>query len=255
MRFQPKGPQDCEILPQIDDPSRPGGASAIAAAGVVHDLGNLIQIATSAINIIARTPEMPAIHAVPMLDRARTSLEHAGALVRQNLGRIRDVAETQSDLVSCLADVAALVEALGHPGLVVMLDVEPGLPAAQCDPNELRRAVLNLVFNARDAMAGTGNVAIRASCIRHAAAAAMIRLEVADQGVGMSPATIARAFDPFFTTKQDGLGGIGLPMVEQFVRSAGGDVVIASEPGIGTVVTLRLPAAVPANSHSEESRP
>ncbi|MDP5277459.1 ATP-binding protein [Sphingomonas sp. DG1-23] len=251
--FQDRNARDCEILPPIGDRSRPGGAPAIAAAGVVHDLGNLIQIATSAINIIARTPEMPAIHAGPMLDRARTCLEHAGALVRQNLGRIRDTGETRSDLVACLADVAALVEALDHPGLVLTLDVEPGLPAAQCDPIELRRAVLNLVFNARDAMAGGGRIAIRARRVGHAGA--MIGLEVADQGVGMSPETVARAFDPFFTTKQDGLGGIGLPMVEQFVRTADGDVAIASERGIGTVVTLRLPAAVPPDPHAEESRP
>lgn len=252
MGFQDQGSRDCEILPPIDDRSRAGGASAIAAAGVVHDLGNLIQIATSAINIIARTPEMPATHAGPMLDRARTCLEHAGALVRQNLGRIRDTAQTRSDLAACLAEVAALVEALDHPGLVLTLEVEPDLPAAQCDPVALRRAVLNLVFNARDAMAGTGRIAIRARRVDHAGAA-MIALEVADQGVGMSAATIAHAFDPFFTTKPDGLGGIGLPMVAQFVRAAGGDVAIASEPGIGTVVALRLRAAVPANPHAEES--
>lgn len=254
IRFQDQNSRDCEILPPIEDWSRPGGAPAIAVAGVVHDLGNLIQIATSAINIIARTPEMPAIHAGPMLDRARTCLEHAGALVRQNLGCIRDTGETRSDLVACLADVAALVEALDHPGLVLTLEVEPGLPVAQCDPIELRRAVLNLVFNARDAMAGAGRIAIRARRVGHAGVA-MIRLEVADQGIGMSPATIARAFDPFFTTKQDGLGGIGLPMVEQFVRAARGDIAIASEPGIGTVVTLRLPAAVPPDPHAEETRP
>jgi signal transduction histidine kinase len=252
--FQAQDVQDCEILPPLHHRSAASDTSAIGAAGVVHDLGNLIQIATSAINIIARTPEMPAVHAGPMLDRARTCLEHAGALVRQNLGRIRDSAETKSDLVSCLGDVVALVGALDHADLFLTLEVEPGLPAAHCDPVELRRAVLNLVFNARDAMAGAGRVTIRAGLERDAAAA-MIRLEVADQGIGMSPATIARAFDPFFTTKQDGLGGIGLPMVEQFVRDAGGDLAIDSEPGVGTVVTLRLPPAVRIRPNAEESRP
>jgi signal transduction histidine kinase len=59
----------------------------------------------------------------------------------------------------------------------------------------------------------------------------------------MSPATIARAFDPFFTTKAEGPGGIGLPMVEHFVRDAGGEIAVDSEPGVGTTITLRLPAA------------
>jgi signal transduction histidine kinase len=59
----------------------------------------------------------------------------------------------------------------------------------------------------------------------------------------MSPAAIACAFDPFFTTKCDGLGGVGLPMVERFVRDVGGEISIESEQGIGTTVTLKLPAS------------
>ncbi len=64
----------------------------------------------------------------------------------------------------------------------------------------------------------------------------------------MSPATIDRAFELYFTTKTEGLGGIGLPMVEQFATSAGGSIVIASEPGTGTVASLRLPSA----GHSQQ---
>lgn len=60
--------------------------------------------------------------------------------------------------------------------------------------------------------------------------------------IGMSPITIARAFDPFFTTKGDGLGGVGLPMVERFVREAGGRISIESQLEVGTTVTMRLPA-------------
>jgi len=64
-----------------------------------------------------------------------------------------------------------------------------------------------------------------------------------DTGIGMSHETVAKAFDPFFTTKSEGLGGIGLPMVETFVRGAGGDIFIESTLGFGTTVSLHLPAA------------
>jgi signal transduction histidine kinase len=89
--------------------------------------------------------------------------------------------------------------------------------------------------------------------IRAHQAGSAIELRVADHGRGMSRATIARVFDPFFTTKADGLGGFGLPMVERFVRGAGGALTIVSELGVGTIVTLGLPAALPGNLPFPES--
>jgi signal transduction histidine kinase len=226
-----------EILPPVDaalDEER-----AFTAAGVLHDLGNLIQIATSALNIIARTPDMPVTHREPILHRARTSLDHAGTLVRQNVLHARTLSghPPRSDVGACLADVAALIAAGEERKLSVDVVIAPDLPDIACDPVGLRRAVLNLVFNARDAMAGEGTVRIDAQ-----PALAAVEVRVGDHGIGMSPSVLARVFDPFFTTKRDGLGGIGLPMVERFVRGAGGQVTIESEQGIGTAVTLRLPA-------------
>jgi len=228
---------------------RPNGLSELSVAGTVHDLGNLIQIAASAINIVARTPDMPAMHSGPVLARALASLDQAGAIVRQTIGDIRDRtrAAEGTEVAACLADVALLIDGMGERGLALEIDAEPELPLLRCDPVGLRRAVLNLVFNARDAMAGLGTVAIRARTIWRDAQAAGVELSVADDGLGMSPATVARAFDPFFTTKRDGLGGVGLPMIERFVRESGGEVAIESELDVGTVVTLRLPAATVAS--------
>ncbi len=218
--------------------------SAIAATGLVHDLGNLIQIAYSAINIIARTPDMPVVHSGPILHRARTCLEHAGALVRQNieLARDRAISGERSDVAACLSEVAGLVIAMDEQGLVLETDIEPDLPNVRCDPTGLRRAVLNLVFNARDAVAGGGFIVLAARSLPSGRRPTGVEIRVVDNGVGMSAATIARIFDPFFTTKSDGLGGIGLPMVERFVRDSGGEIAIDSEPGLGTTVALRLPA-------------
>lgn len=237
MLCQP-APHAPEILPPIEE-GQGNREFAVAAAGVLHDLGNLIQIATSALNIITRSPEMPGSHRDPILHRARTSLDHAGTIVRQCVAHARDTAAlpVRSDLASCLADIAALFVADEDVGLTLDITVPPELPEVICDPIGLRRAVLNLVLNARDAMAGTGSVRIEARAVDGS-----VDLRVGDRGSGMPPAVLARVFDPFFTTKHDGLGGIGLPMVERFVRGAGGSVSIESEPDIGTVVTLRLPA-------------
>nr|WP_284699343.1 HAMP domain-containing sensor histidine kinase [Sphingomonas lycopersici] len=139
---------------------------------------------------------------------------------------------------------------MDEPGLSIELDVASDLPAISCDPVGFRRAVLNLVLNARDAMGGTGIVGIDARLVKEG-----IEVRVLDDGVGMSRETLAKAFDPFFTTKTDGLGGIGLPMVRRFIDDAGGTIVVESAPDIGTTVSLRLPAAagpIAASIHPSE---
>jgi signal transduction histidine kinase len=210
----------------------------IAAAGAVHDLGNLIQIAASAVSIIARAHDMPAERSGPLLARATASLDQAGALVRHTIGAFRDRAAAPADtsIAESIALVAALLDMRDERGLALEIDLDPDLPVVRCDPLGLQNALLNLVFNGRDAMAGEGVVRVRAR-----ATAWHTEISVSDSGIGMSLATISRAFDPFFTTKSDGLGGVGLPMVEHFVRDAGGTVSIESEPGVGTTVTMRLP--------------
>jgi len=229
---------------EVNAAARSDGLAALAAAGVIHDLGNLIQIASSAINIIARTPHMPAMHAGPMLERAKTCLQHAGELVHQNIGFIHDriTEDERTSVAKCLSDVAALVEALGEPGLDLVVEIEPNLPKVECDAIGMRRAILNLVFNARDAIQGCGTVQIEARAIWHGHIAVGVEVRVVDRGVGMAPATVERVFEPFFTTKPDGVGGLGLSTVTRFARDARGEVAIESEQGVGTIVTLRLPA-------------
>jgi len=158
MKFRPvPGAYGVEDVTILDEAGRvtSGGlhdGSMVAAAGLIHDLGNLIQIAYSAINILARAPDMPAPRSGPILHRARSCLEHAGALVRQNIEVVRDraIPGECSDVATCLSEVAALVIAMDEPGLILETDIEPRLPDLRCDPIGLRRVLLNLVFNARD---------------------------------------------------------------------------------------------------------
>lgn len=219
-----------------------GSHATIVAAGIVHDLGNLIQIASSALSILARTPEAPPEHNRPILHRARAALDHAGGIVRQNLAGLCDGAAptARSNVAAALLDVAALAETMGDASFGVALDLAPNLPDVRCNSIGLRRSLLNLILNARDAMAGSGTAHVAAHNSTDS-----VELRVSDHGIGMTAAVAARVFDPTFTTKRDGLGGIGLPMVKRFVGSVGGEMAIDSTPGIGTTVTLRLPTAAP----------
>ena len=216
--------------------------ASLAIAGTVHDLGNLIQVASSAVNIVARGADLPATQRKPMLDRARESLDQAAALAQNAIRLIRGHAALieYADVGSCIREVAGKFEQDATSGLIVRVQVEPDLPSIQCSNLGLQCALINLLFNARDASAGKGVITIRA---REALEdeVGKVELSVGDEGIGMSADTIEQALDPFFTTKTDGTGGIGLPMVDRFVQEAGGTLLIDSELGVGTTVTMRLP--------------
>jgi signal transduction histidine kinase len=218
------------------------------AAGVVHDLGNLIQIAASAVNCIARSPRAGHDAALaPLLDRARAALEQASALVHQTrnwaVAPNFEVRATPDWLCipSCLREIQALLNWICEPGVILTIEVAPNLPRVRCNGLELQNAVLNLVINARDATPDGGSIGIVARAVTDGPLAGL-ELSVRDDGVGMSRDTLQRAFNPYFTTKPDGRGsGLGLAMVKRFAHEAGGFVDIASALGAGTTVTLRLP--------------
>ena len=129
---------------------------------------------------------------------------------------------------------AALGPQLAAQGIRPAADVPERL-SITADRHMLRRALLNLVLNAVDAMPGGGRVEIRA-----AARADAVELEVADTGGGLSEETLARAFEPFFTTKSGGTG-LGLAIVYRVAEVHQGEVSAANRPGGGASFTLRIP--------------
>jgi signal transduction histidine kinase len=224
--------------------SRSTAFPAETTAGIIHDLGNLIQIASSAVNIVARNPSIHTADLAAAITGARTSLERAGALVKMTMGIAREQASAfeHVNMAACLAEVEALIQVTWEHRIRLDVQADSNLPIVKCNPLALQNAVLNLLFNARDAMPNGGIISIRAEAILLGPGEG-IELRVADSGFGMKPDTIARAFDPFFTTKCDGLGGVGLPTVARFVQEVGGRIFIESEFGVGTTVRLQLPAS------------
>ncbi|WP_367141922.1 ATP-binding protein [Rhodoplanes sp.] len=142
------------------------------------------------------------------------------------------------------------------PGIQIQTKLAGNPWPALCDSNQLENVLLNLVINARDAMSDGGHLLIetRNSVLPawHGGAndtpagkmpaGEYIGLFVTDTGIGMPPDVIARAFDPFFTTKPIGQGtGLGLSMTYGFVQQSGGHVLLSSEEGRGTTVSVYLP--------------
>jgi two-component system NtrC family sensor kinase len=174
-------------------------------------------------------------------------------------------------------DTLALLSAqLQSRGISVELDVAPGLPPVQGDSRYLEQVLLNLLSNARDALATLPDEAAKRLRIRAFEAprgdghpdadgqgvgrqcvdCQRIVLEVADNGPGMLPDVRERVFEPFFTTKQSNQGtGIGLSIVRTIVANCGGTISVESQPGEGATFRVVLPAARPGPGTGKEQMP
>lgn len=170
---------------------------------------------------------------------------------------------------SRIAEIVRAMKELTHPGSDAAVDVDVNhviatavrmtrsevryvaeteldlgdLPAVRGRPGELGKVIVNLVVNARDAIAEAGRATPGVIRIRSRAVDGVVRIEVQDDGVGIPEAARARVFDPFFTTKPVGLGtGQGLSLSRRIVEQQyGGRIALASESGRGTTITIDLP--------------
>lgn len=134
----------------------------------------------------------------------------------------------------------------------ITLELKLGdVPPARANGNQIQQVLLNLVINARQAMASGGRLLIT---LRQDAKTDMLELAVRDSGCGMSPEVLHRIFDPFYTTKSgaDATGkggtGLGLSACRKIIESHQGKIRVESAPGKGTVFTIKLPVATSATS-------
>jgi PAS domain S-box-containing protein len=157
------------------------------------------------------------------------------------------------DLTPLIDAVARLLERSLGRHIDLRVTIAPDVWRVTVDPGQIEQVLVNLAVNARDAMPDGGTLAIDADNVEVDADYAQfhdgmapgryLRVRVSDSGVGMSRETLERAFEPFFTTKTADAGtGLGLATVYGIVRQAGGSVHLYSEPGLGTTVSVLLPA-------------
>jgi signal transduction histidine kinase len=131
-------------------------------------------------------------------------------------------------------------EPLDENAISVEQAMQPGLPFVRVDEESLIRAFENLFRNSIDAMPNGGTLRIRA--LPDNQQRTRLRLEVSDNGTGISAEDLSRVFDPFFSTKEVGKGtGLGLSIVQSIIEEHQGTIAVESEPGIGTRFTLILP--------------
>jgi nitrogen-specific signal transduction histidine kinase/CheY-like chemotaxis protein len=218
--------------------------------GVAHDFNNLLTPIVGALDILQRRG-VGGEREQRLISVAVQSAERAKTLVQRLLAfsRRQPLQPIAVDVGALVENMAGLVASTTGPQIRVVVDVADDLPRARADPNQLEMALLNLSVNARDAMPDGGTLRISASTetVRSGArpglkAGRYVCLSVADTGIGMDEATLARAVEPFFSTKGFGKGtGLGLSMVHGLASQLGGVLAIKSRLGLGTNIELWLP--------------
>jgi signal transduction histidine kinase/HAMP domain-containing protein len=209
-------------------------------AGVAHELNNPLTVLTGTADLIEmEAPENVTRHVRLM----KEAISSAQSVVRGLLtfGRQMPLEKTSVNLVELTERVLDLTFGELHVSDVkIRKDLAPGLPRVRADAHQLQQVLVNLITNAKQAMAEVeGERRLRVTVQR--AEGDRVRIEVEDTGPGISPDVIARVFDPFVTTKSDGTG-LGLSISYGIVREHGGTLTVESPPGRGATFAIELPA-------------
>ena len=218
------------------------------ASGIAHDINNALSPASLyAESLLEREPDLSA--------RSReylTTIQQAIDNVAQTVSRLREfyrkhepqLALAPFDLNQLAGQVAELTRARWGDmaqqrgaGIELKRELESGLPPILGVESEIRDALINLIFNAVDAMPEGGTITLRTRL----ASTSQVCIEVIDTGVGMDEETKRRCLEPFFTTKGERGTGLGLAMVYGTLRRHSGEIEIESTVGLGTTVRLLFP--------------
>ena len=212
------------------------------AGGIAHDFNNILMAVGGRVEFAAdcvQAGEPPNEE----LELAKEGLEAGRRLVRQllDVARAEETKAEYVDINDFLSRSTKLLSSMVSREVVLEVVVEPAIGGVMIAPGQLTQVLMNLVINARDAMAGGGTIRIHATTLS-ARGRPEIVISVIDEGGGMPAEVLEHVFEPFFTTKGDhGGSGLGLATLYSIVRKAGGHVEVESELGRGTRFDVVLP--------------
>jgi PAS domain S-box-containing protein len=233
------------------------------AGGVAHDFNNLLGVIINfswfvKANLTAEIESGNGERLRPVLkdiERIERAAENAARLTHQLLAfaRVDVVQPRPMDMNVVVAELAPMLRRTLGEHIDLVAAPGPALWPVMIDSGQLSQVLTNLAVNSRDAMPKGGKLTIDVANVdvdlAYAAAhvslkpGRYVRLRVSDTGAGMDKKTLEHAFEPFFTTKPRGQGtGLGLATIYGIVTQAGGNIEVYSEPGLGTRVSVLLPA-------------
>ncbi len=220
----------------------------VLAGGIAHDFNNLLTGLFGFIDL-AQSCVTDNREATEYLDEALTCFSRASDLTRQMLTFAKGGVPSRK-VISVEPTLRESIQlSLSGSNIKAEVDVPDDLPSIKADRSQLHQVFNNVLLNARQAMPDGGVVAIEVRQVeleedklREMAAGRFLQVSVRDQGTGIPSELLPKIFDPFFTTKQAG-SGLGLATAYSIIKKHDGHIAIDSDMGVGTTVTITLPAA------------
>lgn len=213
------------------------------AGGVAHDFNNLLTAIIGYTELIEVNDSTPSDF-IDYIREIRTIVDHGASLTQQLLAFSRkDYSQpSKIDLVKIVAKSKSILDRLIDERINLQFNIDRNEPVIiYADEKQLMQVILNLVINARDAIAGVGTISVSVSAGGTPAEQKAI-LEVSDTGKGMDKDTVSHVFEPFFTTKEENRGsGLGLSTVFGIIKKINGEIKVYSEPDRGAWFTISLP--------------
>ena len=216
------------------------------SAGVAHEIGNPLAAIRGLLDLMS-AGDLDPEEEKEFVGRIQKETERIHHTIRDlldfsrsepgQLGRI----ESSADLVEVVSDTVKLIDRQSRfRDIDLALALEEGLPRVRGDRERLRQLLLNLLFNAADALGGKGRIELRARN-----GGGTVQLTVADDGPGIDETILDQVFDPFVTTKAAGHGtGLGLAVCHTIVERLGGSIEASNRKNGGARFEVNLPAAV-----------
>jgi two-component system, cell cycle sensor histidine kinase and response regulator CckA len=230
-------------------------AIGILAGGLAHDFNNQLYAVSGFAHFIGRDPGLSPAARQDLLELQKVA-DRMASLTRQLLAFARQqvLAPETLDLNAAIEDTMPMLQRLIGSNVKIHLDLASGPKWVRVDRAQLVQVLLNLIINARDAMAEGGRIVLRTLTQEVSPGSVLDRLQlpvdpgayatlsVTDTGRGIPPEHMPHIFEPFYTTKEVGVGtGLGLATVEGVVAQSGGRIQVDSSVNRGTTITVLLP--------------
>ncbi len=215
----------------------------LLAAGVAHEVNTPLAVISSYTQMLGKQLRDDA-RLAPMLDKITKQTFRASEIVNSllNFSRTGGSEFRATDINAVLRETLNLLEhQLKTSRIELSVDLAPGLPSIQGNAGKLQQVFLNLLLNAKDAMAEGGKLRVCTSFDES------VRVSIADSGSGIAPEHVQRIYDPFFTTKtavkegQRRGTGLGLAVTYGIMQEHAGKIHVESQPGAGTTFALEFP--------------
>jgi len=214
------------------------GALGQLTAGLAHELRNPLGTIRASAEMLRKVSAGDAVSA-EMTSFITTEVDRANSLVTRFLefARPLPLKPAPTDIHEVMDRAVAQFERTpGHPDVSIYKNYDPAVPAISLDSEWMERVLFNLLTNAAEASPAGATVTIKTRPIE-----GFIEVSVIDRGSGIAPEHRESIFNPFFTTKPSGVG-LGLAIVSKIVDEHGGQILVDSEPGKGSVFRVLLPA-------------